>query len=76
MYVYVYTCAHGVIEHGLQDDVFSFYRMRSVTTERLLLEGNGAMLGPELILSHADTLTTVGNLACSLGDQGKHAEAE
>ena len=30
------------------------------------------VLGPE----HPDTLATIGNLASSLGDQGKHAEAE
>ena len=40
--------------------------------ERELLDVKRRVLGPE----HPDTLTTMGNLACSLCDQGKHAEAE
>ena len=40
--------------------------------ERELLDLQRRVLGPE----HPRTLDTMGNLACSLADQGKHAEAE
>ena len=40
--------------------------------ERELLDLKRRVLGPE----HPGTLTTMNNLACSLGSQGKHAEAE
>jgi hypothetical protein len=40
--------------------------------QRGLLDVRRRVLGPE----HPGTLHTVGNLACFLRDQGKHAEAE